>query len=116
MNVGRVEHCDRVRRWSDDGPLVTGSLGSVSESRPDQIAEAFLQAAPEFPTGSGLSLLEGHYRRRRASMVHDESVPITTEELENLVQAINADRRAGRRSRKEADEEIVRLTEHRWAR
>ena len=42
-------------------------------------------------------------------MALTESVPMTTEELESLVQAIN-DRRAGRRTLEEPDHEIIWLT------
>ena len=43
-------------------------------------------------------------------MAHNVSVPITIDELESLLRAIDADRSTGRRTRQEAEEEIVRLT------
>ena len=43
-------------------------------------------------------------------MAHIDFVPMTIEELESLVRAIDADRSAGRRSRREAEEEIAQLT------
>jgi hypothetical protein len=46
-------------------------------------------------------------------MTQTESLPMTIEELEFLLQAINADRCAGRRTKEEAEEETRRLTERR---
>jgi hypothetical protein len=72
------------------------------------MATAFLQGGHGFSTGQRRTL-RNDTLREVTTMAHIDFVPMTIEEIEALVRAIDADRRAGRRTRREAEEEIAQL-------